>query len=330
MLLYEKRENGERHIYGSWEHTVPSEDDSRIEVVGVGEGSLDKHYYDDKHGGIIDEDGNKISVMLDGIEVFPRRLNPEPGPTPVTPVEPESKEDIDIEVMDEANYFSTNVYNKKGTSQSLNRENDTDIAENYYVKVASNVPEDAEVSIGDVNVNSTFAFSIGQNSFVRDVPYFIEEGDLYVAIPLIMFEGDVRVGNEVIYAGSPSEELTVTEARIHGNGGSTVDGFDAVMRSRTDYILYGIEGAEASDIFITKKDFVDTYDDGTTKHYISYGFSTGDPVGDGYGMGYYPFGWASTVEKWNAFNRYSDLDYALHIVGKGTAHVTSHFEREDV
>ena len=69
MLLYGKKVDGEMHIFGTATGTVPSEDDERIEVIASGEPSLSKHYYDDKHGGIIDEDGKPVIVKIDGVQI---------------------------------------------------------------------------------------------------------------------------------------------------------------------------------------------------------------------------------------------------------------------
>ena len=341
MLLYEKREDGERHIYGSWEHTVPSENDSRIVVEG-GEGSLDKHYYDDKRGGIIDEDGNPIKIILDGVEVFPRRLNPEPPvpPTPIDPIEPVDEDTINGDVGYCMTHFVDDVYNKKETGAYLNRENDEDVANYYYVHVASNVDASYldQISIGNVDLTKEFALSIGKSAFVYDMPYYVDDNnDMYVAFPLLIFEADVRVGDEIIYTGYDKAvgTLELSEVRIAGNGGSEASmdedkNVSATMKNRTDYILYGLAGLESAGVFITKKESDDHYDDGTSKHPISYGFSTGDPVGDGFGMGYYPFGWASTPEAWNEKPRTISHEYTLHVLHKGVARIHSDFTRIDM
>lgn len=329
MLIYEKKDEGERHLYGTF-GTIPSDEDSRLEYEGF-EPSLSEAYFDDGKGGIKNIEGDELKVLLDGIQIVPQGgESPEP-PAPVEPVEPEKKEDIDIEVADEADFFVRNVYNKKGSNQTLNRDNDEDVAENYYTLVARNVPEDASISIGSMDVSENFALSIGNNSFVDDAPYFIEEGCLFVAFPLILFEGDVRVGNEVVYAGSPSGELEVLGASIVGKGGSTIeeveDGFDCTMKSRTDYVFYNIDEVEENDILITKKSFVDTNPSGTS---ISYGFTTSDKVSDEFGVWIYPFGWASDNDKWNSKPTHREFTYDIHVAGKGTARILTHLDREDM
>lgn len=333
MLIYEKKVEGERHIYGTF-GTVPSDEDNRLEYEGF-EPSISGSYFDDGKGGIKDAEGNELTVLLDGEVIVPQGGEkpepPVPPVPPVDPVEPEKKEDIDIEVGDDAAYFVENVYNKKGSNNTINRENDEDVANNYYTLVAKNVPEDASVSIGSVDVSEDFSLSIGNNSFVKDAPYYIKDGNLFVAFPLILFEGDVRVGDEVVYAGSPSGSLEVLGASIVGNGGSVIeeveDGFDCVMASRTDYVFYNIDEVEESDILITKKSFVDTDPDGTS---VSYGFTSADKVGDEFGVWIYPFGWASDADKWNAKPKHREFTYDINVVNKGTAHIVTHLDREDM
>lgn len=92
MLIYEKTVEGERHLYGTVENSVPSENDVRLtykdqdgsEVTP----SLDKSYFDDGKGGIKDEDGNAVNVFIDETMVIPADSE-EPVPT---------KEVVSIEV----------------------------------------------------------------------------------------------------------------------------------------------------------------------------------------------------------------------------------------
>ena len=89
MLLYGKKVDGEMHIFGTATGTVPSEDDERIEVIASGEPSLSKHYYDDKHGGIIDEDGKPVIVKIDGVQIIPKKSGGQDEPVIVDPDDPE-------------------------------------------------------------------------------------------------------------------------------------------------------------------------------------------------------------------------------------------------
>lgn len=84
MLVYEKTVEGERHLYGTVENSVPSEDDVRLtykdqdgaEVTP----SLDKSYFDDGKGGIKDEEGNAVNVFVEDTMIIPADSE-EPIPT---------------------------------------------------------------------------------------------------------------------------------------------------------------------------------------------------------------------------------------------------------
>ena len=99
------------------------------------------------------------------------------------------------------------------------------------------------------------------------------------------------------------------------------------MKSRTDYVFYNIDEVEENDILITKKSFVNTDPDGTA---LSYGFTTSDKVSGEFGVWVYPFGWASDNDKWNSKPTHSEFTYDIHVVGKGTAHILTHLDREDM
>lgn len=88
MLLYEKKVENERHIFGTFE-TVPSEDDSQLQYVADGEPSLNKPYFNDGHGGIKDENGNPVIVKLDGIQIIPKE-GEDPSIVVVDPDDPNS------------------------------------------------------------------------------------------------------------------------------------------------------------------------------------------------------------------------------------------------
>ena len=90
MLLYEKKVEDERHIFGTLDRTVPSEEDERIEVVAPGEPSLNDKFYNDGHGGIVDANGNKVIIKIDGVQIVPKSNS---GDEPVI-VDPEDPEGI--------------------------------------------------------------------------------------------------------------------------------------------------------------------------------------------------------------------------------------------
>ena len=101
MLLYGKKVDGEVHIYGTATGTVPSPDDERIEVIAAGEPSLAKHYYDDKKGGIIDEDGKPVIVKIDGVQIIPKKAGGQDEPVIVDPEDPEGIKEAIAEAIAE-------------------------------------------------------------------------------------------------------------------------------------------------------------------------------------------------------------------------------------
>ena len=102
MLLYEKRNDEGRHIYGTLT-TVPSEEDNRIEVVAAGEPTLEDKFYNDGHGGIKDANGNSIIIKIDGVQVVPKKngeIDPS-EPVIVDPDDPEGIKDVIAEAIAE-------------------------------------------------------------------------------------------------------------------------------------------------------------------------------------------------------------------------------------
>ena len=101
MLIYAKKVDDERHIYGTLTSTVPSDDDSRIEVVASGEPTLNDKFYNDGKGGIKDADGNSVIIKIDGVQVVPKLKGGEDSPVIVDPEDPEGIKDVIAEAIAE-------------------------------------------------------------------------------------------------------------------------------------------------------------------------------------------------------------------------------------
>ena len=101
MLLYEKKVEDERHIFGTLIGTIPSEDDSQLEYIAVGEPALDKKYFDDGKGGIKDENGNSVIVKLDGVQIVPKKDGGKDEPVIVDPEDPEGIKEAIAEAIAE-------------------------------------------------------------------------------------------------------------------------------------------------------------------------------------------------------------------------------------
>lgn len=75
MLVYEKKVDDERHLFGTM-GTIPSNEDSQLSYVDNNddpvEVSLSNSYFDDGHGGIKDAEGTQINVMLGDVVIIPK------------------------------------------------------------------------------------------------------------------------------------------------------------------------------------------------------------------------------------------------------------------
>lgn len=222
-------------------------------------------------------------------------------------VDPIDTDTISEEISVYASYFASSVYNKKGSNQTLNRENDEDVANNYYVCVADKVPNNAVIKIGDkiVDPDSIFGLSIGNNSFVKDTYYYIEDGKCYVAFPVALFEG-VTINSQEIFGADSSNKLVITGSKVVGQGTiqeQEAGQYIANIEKKNSYIDFGLQGVEANDMIISKK-----IRDGK----LSYGFIKADEQVDGVpGIGYYPYLWASTDEAWNNQADITVTEYTL-------------------
>ena len=219
-----------------------------------------------------------------------------------------------------ANYFATNVYNKKGSHQTLNRENDSDVASNYFVAVAENVSDKIKVIVDSklVSIDDTFKLSIGNNSFVHENYYYLDNGTLYVAFPILLLES-VKL-EDVIINNSSVSNLVITGTKVVGEG--TIQGshgnYIAKITKRNSYLDFGLQDVEANDIILSKK-----IRDGV----LSYGFIKADEQVDGVpGIGYVPFIWATTEEAWTSQADISITEYTLFspkLSAKTSLHVES-------
>ena len=75
MLVYEKKVEGERHLFGTM-GTIPSNEDSQLSYVDDNDDpvtvSLSDSYFDDGHGGIKTSDGTSVNVILNDTVIIPK------------------------------------------------------------------------------------------------------------------------------------------------------------------------------------------------------------------------------------------------------------------
>lgn len=81
MLVYEKKVDGTRHLFGTVNGTIPSNDDVQLTYKDA-EGSTltlseSDTYLDNKHGGIIRKsDGKDVNVFIGDVEIIGGEITP--------------------------------------------------------------------------------------------------------------------------------------------------------------------------------------------------------------------------------------------------------------
>ena len=75
MLIYEKKVDDERHLFGTM-GTIPIDADSQLSYVDDNDDpvvvSLSDSYFDDGHGGIKTSDGTSVNVILNDTVIIPK------------------------------------------------------------------------------------------------------------------------------------------------------------------------------------------------------------------------------------------------------------------
>lgn len=316
MLLYEKKVEDIKGVYGTLGQ-IPSAGD---EFLIKSEELRYKKWFNDGNGGIKDAEGKEIIVAVDGEVIIPQSgEKPEPPvPEPIVPIATAK-----AEAEDDAALFASEVYNKSGTSQTLTRENNEYVANHYYVAVAENVPEDAEIDIDGVKTaEDKLKLSVGNNTFVDDVYYYIEDEVLYVAFSVAIIEGVKANGVEVFAAGG-GIALPISGTKLVGEGTITEESefvYTIDVTKRNTYINIGLETTTQDEPALTKK----LIKEGNAIK-LSYGFAKLDENVDGVpAMGYYLFPWASTEEAWINLTDERTTDYTIYVPNKGGVTVYLH------
>ena len=237
MLLYEKKVEDVKGVYGTLGVSPAEEDELLIETEEL----RYKKWFNDGKGGIKDADGKEIIVTVEGEVIIPK--GGEPPVPPVEPIVPIATAQAEAE--DDAALFASDVYNKSGSNNTLTRENNDYVANHYYVAVAENVPADAEIDIDGVKTaDAKLKLSVGNNTFVDDVYYYIEDEVLYVAFPVAIIEGVKANGTWVFEAGG-GVALPITGTKLVGEGTITQESefvYTIDITKRNTYIDIGLEG----------------------------------------------------------------------------------------
>lgn len=193
---------------------------------------------------------------------------------------------------------------------------------NYYVEAGTleNVDEVETISLSgsEFKKDDEFYLSVGSNRFIKDKAFFIEEDKLFIAAPIVAFESvnnsKISInGVENNFASTNATTGTFESISFTGTGNTVEEGarkgeWDLTMTNRYDsYLTLFYEGAEASDVVLTRKN---------EESAISYGLTEVENL-DGNPIGYYPIGWGETITE-SVIEKYDGktIKYSAYIVGE--------------
>ena len=193
-------------------------------------------------------------------------------------------QDEEVQISDAIGYMYQNVYNK--VANTKNGEADyisasetafgNDGAPSFYALIGTVDQEITSVSLNGVTYSQedTIDLSIGNNVFIRENAFFVEDGNLYITVVSAAFEyftaGTIYL-NGVEYAVS---DLNVQEldcqAELRNSANDLEDGKVTINDETKDNlrIYFTYDGMKNTHIVMTKK--VKATSQGTT---ISYGFT---------------------------------------------------------
>lgn len=196
---------------------------------------------------------------------------------------------------------------------------------NYYVEVGTveNVDKVESISFGNLKftADQEFYLSIGNSNQIVDKAFYVEEGKLYVAAPIVAFEAienakikindaefdfdldvtakSVKFTNVAFNAGLQSSATKVSDTE-----------YNLSIKSGTEYVGLYYEGAKADDVIITKRIL-----DGQLN---GYGMVKPLNTANGYCSYLYPVGWVEDFSKVNTekFDG-ATYDYYVYIIDQG-------------
>lgn len=172
----------------------------------------------------------------------------------------------------------------------------------FYVPVGKATYEAIDnLTIGESFFDSsdTISISMGNSRYIEDYVYLYDDGELFVAAPVFMFEtiqkAQLTINGEV-YAmeGVPaSTETEITDVFWNKGSNSIYEEngvYTAVFNEDTATDFLAFEFAAEADHFLTKK----TYFEGNGIIGYNYGYTGADTVGGKNVLGFYPLGWSNT------------------------------------
>lgn len=227
--------------------------------------------------------------------------------------------------------LTSNVYNKVGGTWAGNKLTMAEVNEileadyNYYVDVGTlnaKFGEVTSIKLGDQTFESDqeVELSVGNNSFIVEKAFYVENNKLFVAAPVIAFEtranSKIVINNKEFSLGlNPfTDSKAVTGVAFKNESDGTVAQveesaeYNVQVNAVTSWLKIEFEGAEENDIAITKK-----VKDGQLN---SYGIVTMDDASTNPHIGFYPVT-PSQVDGLEPFT----FNYSAYVVGKGIVEV---------
>ena len=227
------------------------------------------------------------------------------------------------------NAMVASVYNNV---EDLGKETDYTVAQiqekiegfEYYVEVGTiyNIDTVNTISFNGFEFASDqiYYLSIGNDNFIKDKVFYVQDGKLYVAAPIVTFEAvehtTIKVNdNEFAFdLAIETQPIEITDVKFNGSNNTVEETGDNAytlnIKSGTEFVGLFYEEAEANDVVIIKH----ALNDGS----VSYSLTTLDNTAYGYCLGFYPVGWVVDMADVN-YEKYqgSTWDYTLYIVNKG-------------
>jgi hypothetical protein len=224
--------------------------------------------------------------------------------------------------------IAANIYNKSaiyGSSTHYSvaeiKEKDSDFQ--YYVKLGSieNIDVVDSFTLNNTTFNKTqkFELSIGNNNKINDLCYYVKNGELFVAAPIIAFEtvnttkikiNDVEFDFDLANTAETGSIIAFSsQDTINNTYDVQNEEYYLTLKNANRYFMFEYEGATAGNVVLTKKVISGTTDG--SKDAVKYGLTLND--GPNNTLALYPIDYAATPNP--VFNG-SQMDYSFYANGK--------------
>lgn len=200
----------------------------------------------------------------------------------------------------------------------------------YYVEVGTlkNFKDVKNIELGGQKFTKEqkVAVSIGNSNFISDNVYKVVDNKLYVAAPVVSFEttstGFIKINDKKydLALNPANSDLTLTLKSVTGGKNDVapaIEGSDVAYTAKIadarEMILMDYEGAEATDLVLTRKVLNGTLN--------GYGLTNLD----GNSIGFYATNYTDDLNKVNSKYQGATWDYSAYVIGeegaKGIANV---------